>query len=122
MRFASLFVSDEDKAVDFYTNKLGFRLVADFPTPFGGRFLMFAPPGGGANIVLTKPVPTIPAKVGGMTNIAWEVDDLQATYEALKAKGVEFTMEPKQQPWGGTQAMFADQDGNIMQLHEGGPK
>ncbi len=121
LRFVSLYVSDEDKAIDFYTNKLGFRLLMDNPTPFGARFLMFSPPEGGANLVLSKPLPGRPeTKVGGFTNIAWEVDDIMATYERLKEKGVQFTDAPVKQPWGGYQAMFADQDGNVMQLHQGG--
>lgn len=121
MRFASLFVSDEDKAIDFYANKLGFQLVVDNPTPFGGRFLMFAPPGGGTRLVISKPVPGMAgARVGGFSNIAWETDNIQATYEALRAKGVEFTQPPAMQPWGGIQAAFADQDGNIMMLQQGG--
>lgn len=121
MSFASVFISDEDKAIDFYTNKLGFQLVVQFPTPFGSRFLMFAPPGGGAKIVATKPVPGIPgAHVGGPTNIAWETDDVPATYAALRAKGVEFTQPPTPQPWGGLQALFADQDGNVFQLNQTG--
>lgn len=117
MRFASLFISDEERAIDFYTNKLGFKLVAQTPLPWGGRFLMFAPPGGGANLVLSKPIPGAPGQPGGQTNIAWEVDDLVAKYEELKAKGVEFPKPPTKQPWGGMQAFFADPDGNVMQLH-----
>ena len=118
MRFASLWISDEDKAIDFYTNKLGFKLVVATPTPFGSRFLMFSPPGGGANIVLSKPVPGVPnARVGGFTNIAWETDVQQGPYELLKARGVEFTQPPTRQPWG-TEARFSDQDGHIFQLHQ----
>jgi catechol 2,3-dioxygenase-like lactoylglutathione lyase family enzyme len=119
MRFASIFISDEDRAIDFYVNKLGFKLVVDMPTPFGGRFLMFAPSDGGANLVATRPFPgATSAKLGGPTNIAWETDDLQATYEKLTAAGVAFTQPPKQQPWGGSEALSADQDGNIFQLHQ----
>lgn len=120
MGFASVIITDEDRAVDFYTNRLGFQLVVDFPTPFGSRFLMFAPPGGGANIVATKAVPGVEWKAGILTNIAFEVDDVQATYEALRAKGVEFDQAPTKQPWGGLQARFADQDGNIFQLNSAG--
>lgn len=120
MSFASVVISDEDKAVDFYTNKLGFKKTVDFPTPFGSRFLMFAPPGGGASIVATKAVPGVDWKAGGMTNIAFEVDDVQAAYESLQAKGVEFSQAPSRQPWGGLQARFADPDGNVFQLNSAG--
>jgi lactoylglutathione lyase len=117
MYFASVIVSDEDRAIDFYTNKLGFKLLADNPTPFGGRFLMFAPPGGGTKLVASGPIPgREERKAGGFTNIAWEVDDIQATCEAWAAKGVQFPQPPTKQPWGGVQAVFADQDGNQFQL------
>jgi lactoylglutathione lyase len=120
MRFVSLFVHDEEKALDFWTNKMGFELVVDNPTPFGGRFLMFSPPGGGAKIVVSRPVPGTDAKVGGFTNIAWESDDVEATYEALRAKGVEFTKPPARTFWGGMEAVFVDPDGNSFLLQQGG--
>ena len=46
----------------------------------------------------------------------FEVPDLDAAYEALKAKGVTFSMPPKRQGWGGYMAMFLDPDGNVLQL------
>lgn len=118
--FASIVITNEEQAVDFYTNRLGFQLVADFPTPFGSRFLMFAPPGGGARIVATKAVPGVEWKAGVFTNIAFEAEDVQATYESLRARGVQFIQAPERQPWGGLQARFADQDGNIFQLNSAG--
>ncbi|HYF79933.1 MAG TPA: VOC family protein [Symbiobacteriaceae bacterium] len=118
MRFASIFVSDEDQAIDFYVNKLGFELLMDNPTPFGGRFLAFMPPGGGTWLVASRPVPGIQAQVGTRTNIAWETEDIDGTYERLKAKGIQFPDPPKRQPWGGAQATFADPDGNVFMLHE----
>jgi uncharacterized glyoxalase superfamily protein PhnB len=58
------------------------------------------------------------AQVGVRTNIAFETNDIQATYEALKAKGVEFSQPPTKQPWGGVQAFFSDADGNVFQLNQ----
>lgn len=120
LRFVSIFISDEDKAVDFYVGKLGFTLVVDNPMPGLGRFLMFAPPGGGANLVATKPVPGVPgAQVGGSGVIAWETDDVQAVYQQLRDQGVEFTQEPKRAFWGGLEARFKDPDGNSFLLQQG---
>jgi uncharacterized glyoxalase superfamily protein PhnB len=118
MRFASVLTNDEDRAIDFYVNKLGFQLTRDFPTDFGARFLSFLPPGGGTWLVMSKPIPGMPAKVGGHSNISWETEDLQGTYERLRAKGVEFLQPPTQQFWGGIQATFQDPDGNIFMLHQ----
>jgi len=121
MRFASLSVSDEDRALDFYVNKLGFQLLRDHPTDFGSRFLMFEPSGGGTKLVVSKPIPGRPEQhVGGFSNIAWEVDDVEATYEALRARGVEFTQEPTRRFWGGFEAIFVDPDGNAFLLQQGG--
>jgi uncharacterized glyoxalase superfamily protein PhnB len=119
MKFTNVWVSDEDKAIDFYVGKLGFSLLMDNPTDFGGRFLMFAPPGGGTSLVASRPVPGMAdIKVGGSTSIAWETDDLQATYEALSAKGVEFPQPPTQRFWGGVEAQFVDPDGNRYLLQQ----
>ena len=120
MRFANIYVSDEEKAIDFYVNKLGFELKMDNPTPFGGRFLAFQPPGGGTWLVASRPVPGILGQVGGRMNIAFETEDLDGTYERLKAKGVEFPDPPRRQPWGGAEARFIDQDGNSFLLQHGG--
>lgn len=120
MRFATVFIRDEDTAIDYYTNKLGSRLLADNPTPLGTRFLMFDAPDGGTKVVLTRPFrDEDQSRVGGFTGIAWETDDLQATYEGLTAKGVAFSEPPRQTPWGGLEAAFTDPDGNAYMLHQG---
>lgn len=120
MRFASALTNDEDRAIDLWVNKLGFKLMFDNPTDFGGRFLAFMPPEGGTWLAMSKPIPGMPAQVGGFSNIAWETDDVEATYEALKAKGVEFPQPPTRRFWGGIEAQFQDQDGNVFLLQQGG--
>ena len=57
--------------------------------------------------------------VGRFVGTSIEVDDIQATYDRLLSKGVEFTSEPTKQPWGGTLAHFKDPDGNILTLLSG---
>ncbi len=118
MRFASVYTNDEDRAIDFYVNKLGFQLMIDNPTEFGSRFLAFMPPGGGTWLVMSKPIPGIPVQVGGFAHIAWESDDVEADYERLRAKGVEFTQAPTRRFWGGVEAQFRDPDGNIYLLQQ----
>jgi len=120
MRFGSVITNDEDRAIDFWVNKLGFQLMFDNPTNFGGRFLGFMPPGGGTWLAMSSPIPGMPAKAGGFSNLSWETDDLEATYEALRAKGVEFTQPPTRRFWGGIEAQFQDPDGNIFLLQQGG--
>ena len=121
MRFVSIFISNEDQAIDFYEGKLGFKLLVDQKTPFGGRFLMFQPPGGGTKLVMTPPMPGQPGEAGSARNIAFEVDEnVEALYEQLKAKGVEFLQPPAKSFWGGVEARFVDPDGNSFLLQQGG--
>ena len=120
MRFANIWISDEDQALDFYVSKLGFKVIVDNPTPWGGRFLMLSPDEGGTKLVMSKPVPNRPEmKVGGPANIAWECDDVDAVYEELRAKGVTFTQPPTRSAWGGVEAIFQDPDGNTFLLQQG---
>ena len=80
-------VSDQDAAIAFYTDKLGFSLAADVPFGEGDRWVEIAPPAGGTNIALvpgrgeTRP--------GGMTNVALDSTDVRADHEELKAAGVD---------------------------------
>lgn len=118
IQFTGVWISDSNKAYDFYVNKLGFEVLQDRPFGAGFRFLMLRPAGGGAAITVCQPMPGSGAKVGGMTTIAFLTDDIQATYEELRAKGVEFTQAPTQQFWGGYEATFTDPDGNAFMLHQ----
>ncbi len=56
------------------------------------------------------------ALVGRFVAISLQVEDINSTYEDLKAKGVQFDNPPEQQPWGGSLADFRDPDGNILTL------
>lgn len=80
-------VSDQDQAIDFYTDRLGFSLVADVPFGDGGRWVEVAPPGGGAAIALTPPQGEY--QPGRMTGIALTSLDPRADYDELKANGVD---------------------------------
>lgn len=120
MRSASILVTDDERAIDFYQNKLGFTLIVNQKTPDGITFMMFQPPGGGAKLVVSRPVPGREAKVGGFSNIFWETDDVEKTHAELAAKGVEFIQPPVKRFWGGVEAIFVDPDGNQFLLQQGG--
>lgn len=118
-------VTDQDRALEFYTQKLGFEKRMDVPMGPGQRWIEVAPPGAHTRILLYKATPEMPgatsyedakAAIGKMTGIVLEVDDIAATFAQLKANGVPIVDEPKQQPWGWWGA-FADQDGNIYGVH-----
>jgi uncharacterized glyoxalase superfamily protein PhnB len=117
MNTTGVYVDDGEKAYDFYVNKLGFKVLMDKQLGEGGRFLMLLPQGGGTPLMVTTVVPwMVDAKVGVQTPIVWETSDLQATYEDLSAKGVEFPQAPTQQFWGGFEAMFKDAAGNSFKV------
>ncbi len=62
--------------------------------------------------------PDLERLVGRPTGIGFMVDDLDAEYERLKAQGVEFSMAPSDQPWGGRLATFKDPEGNQIVLDQ----
>ena len=120
MSTTAVLVDDGDKAYDFYADKLGFKVTQDRQFDGGGRFLMVVPPGGGTQLIVMTPVPGMAGGQAGVeTPIVWETDDINATYEDLRAKGVEFPEPPTQQFWGGFQAAFKDSAGNLFKLIQG---
>ncbi|MEV4433881.1 VOC family protein [Streptomyces sp. NPDC049555] len=112
-----VFVNDQDKAIDFYVNTLGFELRADHSMgPV--RWVEVAPAGGQTRIVLcTKDFPVYQeGRIGAFTDIQLITEDIKATHEELTRKGVRFTAEPQQMPFGATIASFTDPDGNGFNL------
>ena len=118
-------VSDQDAALAFYTEKLGFETRSDQPMGPDQRWLEVAPPGAHTRILLYKATPDAPgsdsfeaaqASIGKDTGMVLEVDDIEATFAALKANGVPIIEGPTQQPFGWW-GVFADQDGNTYGVH-----
>jgi catechol 2,3-dioxygenase-like lactoylglutathione lyase family enzyme len=105
-------ISDEEQALDFYVNKLGFEVRRDDKMGPDTRWIEVAPPGAQTVIVLARGYGHDADRIGMFTGLVLEADDIQATYEQLRDKGVTFSEGPTAQPWGGVQALFADQDGN----------
>jgi len=111
----SVYVSDEDKALDFYTKKLGFELRRDGPLGMDDptlRWVEVGMPGYDTAIILVRGYAGWSEdSVGKFAGIVFGTDDIHKTYEELRSRGVEFSQAPSEQPWG-TQAQFEDQDGN----------
>jgi len=80
-------VADQDGAIAFYTDKLGFSLVADVPFGNGERWVEVAPPGGGTSIALVPPQGEY--QPGRMTGIALVSADPRADRDELKGKDVD---------------------------------
>src|SRR6185312_4393732 len=92
----TLFVSDQDRAKEFYTQKLGFAVRMDAPMSPQNRWIELAPGNGETSLVLMTPEEGMPAAdlarsmVGSWAPFIFGVDDIQATYQELSARGVEF--------------------------------
>ena len=112
-------VSDQDAAIAFYTEKLGFTLSADVPYGEGDRWVEVSPPSGGAAIALTSGMGEF--QPGRETGIALTSSDPKADHEELKSKGVSVDEELM----GGDGVvpllfMFRDADGNGLMIVEEG--
>jgi catechol 2,3-dioxygenase-like lactoylglutathione lyase family enzyme len=114
IKFLSIPVRDQDRALRFYTEKLGFRVVADQPFSETQRWIELAIPGADTGVVLFTPEGQ-EDRIGGFMNTSWEVDDIEATYDELRNKGVEFAGPPQKQPWGSFLVM-KDSEGNQIVL------
>lgn len=127
MTHATVYVLDQKRAFDFYTNKLGFKVVTDVPMGSEDRWLTVAPARmPGFEIVLapvtrnlfspeTSELLKEMVSKGTFGVAVLTCDDIFATYEELKAKGVEFTKPPTQEFYG-TEAIFKDDSGNWYSL------
>lgn len=119
---STVIVSDQDRAIDFYVNRLGWVKRDDSSYGNGGRWVVVVPPGGegGISILLPSGVERPGAKAGGSTGISLVTDDIEALYSDLSAKGVRFQGPPEQMPWGQKAATFFDPDGNgyfVAEMH-----
>ncbi|MEJ2188640.1 MAG: glyoxalase superfamily protein [Acidobacteriota bacterium] len=110
IKFASVPVGDQDRALDFYTQKLGFDLATDMPFDENQRWIELRIQRSGVRLVLFTPQGQ-EDRIGGFSNIVFVSDDVEETYRELVARGVEFVQEPKKADWG-TAAVFRDPDGN----------
>jgi predicted enzyme related to lactoylglutathione lyase len=113
----SLNVNDVDRAIDFYTNKLGWEKTMDVSMGDDGRWVTVAPAGRETSFTLSKDGPGWSAdKVGGFSGVILETDNVHTTHDWLTKLGVEFAEEPRDEPWGGW-ATFKDSEGNVHGLH-----
>jgi predicted enzyme related to lactoylglutathione lyase len=126
----NVFVLDQERAKDFYTQKLGFEVRSD-TTMDGFRWLTVGPKGQpDINILLARPAPPLfqpdDAEVlrklvakGSMSGGVIETDDCKETYRELKEKGVTFLQEPTERPYG-IEAVLRDDSGNWFSLTQRG--
>ena len=110
IKFVGVPVSDQQRALEFYTNILGFRVITDQPFDDNQRWIELGVGRSGSGISLFTPSGH-ENRIGTFTGISFLADDVKATHRELAAKGVTFIQEPEEADWG-TAAVFADPDGN----------
>ena len=119
---ATLMVKDQDAALDFYLGKLGWEKRADSVYGENGeRWIEVGPPGATTVLALIRPqdAGAPPEAAGGYKGVSLVTDDMDATYEELRGKGVGFTQPPEEMPWRQKATWFDDPDGNRFFLVEG---
>lgn len=109
IKFTTIPVQDQGRALEFYTKKLGMKVFTD-QTMGASRWIELQVPGAETLLVLFQQPDHQPDKMPAAVFVA---DNVNATYEELKAKGVEFTQLPKKEPWG-EHAILKDSEGNLI--------
>jgi catechol 2,3-dioxygenase-like lactoylglutathione lyase family enzyme len=127
-----LWVHDQDEALAFYTDKVGLELRDDVTVPELGNFrwVTVGPAGQPDISIVLMAIPGPPVMDTGTADTVRELmgkgfagtvflttDDLKASFEELKERGVEFTEEPHEQPYG-LDSAFRDPSGNSLRLAE----
>jgi catechol 2,3-dioxygenase-like lactoylglutathione lyase family enzyme len=110
-------VADQDRAIEFYTEKLGFEKRADIPFGDGNRWVEVAPAGAATTIALVQPMEG--EEVGIEARIAFDSSDIDADHTALRERGVD--VDPEVMRMGGPvppMFWFRDADGNRLLLVE----
>lgn len=114
LKFVGIPVSDQDRALAFWTEKVGLRVATDQPMGPGKRWIELSIPGAETGLVLFTPDGQ-EDRIGTFFNGSLACDDVDYAYRKLSEKGVEFEGAPEKQPWG-TFARFRDPDGNTFVL------
>ena len=128
--YTLLWVHDQDEALAFYTEKLGWEVRSDVTLPEVGnyRWLTVGPPGQADVALVLNAIPGPPVMdeetaeqvrnlmaKGHAGTLLLTSDDVEATYEELRARGVEFVEPPEGRPYG-IDSAFRDPSGNFLRL------
>jgi catechol 2,3-dioxygenase-like lactoylglutathione lyase family enzyme len=114
IKFLGIPVRDQDRALRFYTEKLGFRVLTDQEFNETQRWIELSIPGAETGVVLFTPEGH-EDRIGTFVHTSWEVDNVEKAYNELQGRGVEFTGAPEKQPWGSF-VIFKDSEGNRILL------
>jgi lactoylglutathione lyase len=118
-----IFVSNQARAIEFYTQKLGFDIKGEYPYN-NTKWVQVAPQNSTTTISLMEPntdmmtneeIEQAKKEIGTMTSLWFYTKNIDDTYKELQEKGVNIT-EPQKQDWGGIMSQIKDQDNNILTL------
>jgi lactoylglutathione lyase len=112
----AVYVEDQQKAKTFWSEKVGFDIVADHPMGPNAHWLEVAPKGAETRLVI-YPKAMMQGSENMKASIVFQCEDVTNTYEKLKANGVEFLGEPQEMQWGKF-VQFKDEDGNEFLLKQ----
>jgi lactoylglutathione lyase len=120
-----IYVSNQSRAVEFYTQKLGFEVKSNMQFGDNIKWIEVAPKESNSTLSLVEPnrellktdeeINRAKMKIGTDTDVWFYANDIESTYEELKGKGINLT-KPEKQDWGGTMSILKDQDGNLFGL------
>ncbi|MEV6109755.1 VOC family protein [Streptomyces sp. NPDC051940] len=130
LAITTVWTTDQDRSLKFFTEKLGFDVISDVTMGEGGmRWVTVGVPGKPElemALMRTDGSGLDPESAEALTKLvdkgvlgagAFHTDDCRRTYEELKAKGVEFLQEPAERPYG-VEAIFRDDSGNWYSLNQ----
>jgi catechol 2,3-dioxygenase-like lactoylglutathione lyase family enzyme len=128
LRYSNITVNDVDESIAFYRDGLGLEISSDIANGGFRWVTLGSPDQPGLDIVLSEPhagrsqadgdaVQELLVK-GMMPNVVFSTDDLDTTFERLRASGAEVLQEPIDQPWGPRDAAFRDPSGNHIRINE----
>ena len=110
VKFVSIPVADQERALKFYTEKLGFKVATDQAMGPGKRWIELRIGTAQTRFVLFT-MDGEEGRIGSQMNMSIACDDVDATYRQLTARGVEFDGPPKKEPWG-TYVIMKDSEDN----------
>jgi len=117
IKFVGIPVRDQQKALEFWTQVVGFQVATDQSMGDGQRWIEIRIPGSQTGLALFTPKGH-EDRIGTFQSISFVADDVERTYRELSGRGVEFAQPPRKEPWG-TSAIFKDPDGNSFVMGTG---
>lgn len=115
---AAIYVQDQQKAVRFWTERVGFDVHREAEMGPNAKWIEVGPSGAESNLVL-YPRTMMKDWAERKPSIVFQCKDIRATFEEMSARGVRFTQEPQAMAWG-LFAIFNDEDGNWYGLRQAG--